>query len=154
MRNALIAIVLVAICQFSAKASERISFGLDIPVVATEYRTAGHYETRVETVLVEAAKEVNEWVPAVIETRIINNEAVKVVIQEGFFRKAIIPARYESRTVTVWVPDVYVAAPVVYSSYYTPVYCGPVYYSRPSFGVSFGFGWHGDSHSHSSGHHR
>jgi hypothetical protein len=68
----------------------------------------GHYETRTEDVLVEPAHEERQWVPPVYQERFEHGRHCRlVVVREGYYECIRVPARYECRTVRVWVPGHY-----------------------------------------------
>lgn len=69
------------------------------------YRAPGHYEYRVERVLVEPAHTDRVWVPPVVEHRHDRfGRHYDVVVRPGYYREICHPARYENRRVRVWVP--------------------------------------------------
>jgi len=67
-----------------------------------------HYETRTERVLVENAHYERQWVPAPAYTVYERWGATYTVpARSGYWTKVYIPARYETRTVSVLVPGYY-----------------------------------------------
>lgn len=81
-----------------------------VPTVAlyrprpSPYEQRGHYETRTETVLVEAARCERRWVPAVYETRCDRwGRHYSVLVSAAHFETVQLPARYETRQMQVWV---------------------------------------------------
>jgi len=75
----------------------------------------GHYETRYEAVLVEPARCERRWVPDACETRYDHHgRPYTVCVRRGYWSEQHIPARYETRAVSVWVPGYYQDVPVVY----------------------------------------
>ncbi|HYG76748.1 MAG TPA: hypothetical protein VEK08_17220 [Planctomycetota bacterium] len=65
-------------------------------------------EVREEQVLVEPARCEKVWVPEVVEMRHDRRgRPYEVVIQEGYYKDVHVPARYETRCVTVVVPGYY-----------------------------------------------
>jgi hypothetical protein len=108
-----------------ADASERVSVGLNFgspvyyapaPVVERRW-IPGHYETRVENVVIEPRHVDRQWVPEVRSTfRDAYGAPYTVVTSAGFYREYVVPARLERREVQVWVPGCYEGAAVVYSA--------------------------------------
>ena len=92
----------------------------------------GHYETRVERVLVCAERHERVRIEPVYETRYYNGVPQTVLVNPGGWREVCVPARYENRTVQVWVPG-------CVSYYAAPRYYAPSYYSSPSFGLDLNF---------------
>lgn len=64
----------------------------------------GHYETRVERVIVAPERVERQWIGAAYETRYIHGRPQTVLVRDGFYRDVIVPARVEERYVKVWVP--------------------------------------------------
>jgi len=63
----------------------------------------GHWETRSERVLVEAAYYETRYVPAVYETRCGWHGHYQVVVKPACHERVLVPARYEARNTRVWV---------------------------------------------------
>jgi len=61
---------------------------------------------RTETVLVEGAHYESQWVPEQYTTVYdAHGCSRRVLVAEGYWTKVLVPARYETRTIKVWVPD-------------------------------------------------
>lgn len=71
----------------------------------------GHYETRIETVVVSPARVEKVWVEPVLESRVRNGKEVLVEVSPGYFKYVECPARVETREVRTWVPGYYVDGP-------------------------------------------
>jgi hypothetical protein len=99
----------------------------------------GYYETRTETVMVAPERIERQWVePVFVIRHDSEGRSYSVKLSDGYFREVVIPARYETRTVQVWVPVTY-AAPV-YVAPVPSVVGGAFYHGRHvSVGVGFGF---------------
>jgi hypothetical protein len=79
--------------------------------------SGGYYTNQVQTVCVAPAHYERQWVPAQCETFTDSEGRVCTrVVREGYWMDVLVPAQYESRVVSVWVP-----APA------------------PSVGIGFGF---------------
>ena len=136
-----IAAAIISLAAFAQRAEARdhgrVAIGINLggpsyraPAVEQRY-VPGHYETRYETVLVEPASEQRRWAPDLRETRYDRyGRPYTVVVRGGYWERVCVPARYETRAVSVWVPGYYQACAV-------PVYERP----RPRFnlGAFFGF---------------
>ena len=122
----------------------RLSFGgpvypapvVAVPAVERQF-VPGHYESRTETVLVEAAHYERVYVAPIYETRYDRwRRPYTVCVRNGYYNDVYVPARYGNRVVSVWVPgywqEVAVAAPPV-------CYPAPVYRPRPWWDVGFSF---------------
>lgn len=99
---------------------------------------SGYYETRTETVMVVPERIGKQWVEPVFVTRYDSaGRPFSEKVSDGYYREVVIPARYETQVVRVWVPSV-VAAPVVAPA---PSVVGGVFYGgrHVSVGVGFGF---------------
>lgn len=69
-------------------------------------RPRGHYETRTEQVLAEPARVQRRWVPDEYEYRHAAwGRREYVLVRPGHHEEVMIPARYETREVRVWVED-------------------------------------------------
>ena len=98
------------------------------PIIASP----GYYQTQYQSVLVEPEHKVRQFVPPVYETRRdVYGRPYTVIVREGYYTEACVPARYESRPVQVFVPGCAVQAPV---SVYAPA---PVYRPRASLFFKF-----------------
>ena len=114
-------IVGLAALSGSAEAHDhgRVAVGINLggpsycaPAVEQRY-VPGHYENRYETVLVEPASEERRWVPELLETRYDRHgRRYTVIVREGYWERVCVPARYETREISVWVPGYYEAYPV------------------------------------------
>lgn len=134
-------LVICALFGMSAQAATRVDFGFGIgggyapyypaPVYTAPVYSApacgGHYETRVERVLVCAERCERVRTDPVYETRYYNGVPQTVCVNAGGWRDVCVPARYENRTVQVWVPG------------YVSYYAAPRYYAAPSFGLDLNF---------------
>lgn len=106
-----------------AAASERVSVGLNFgtpvyyapaPVVERRW-IPGHYETRVQNVVVEPRHVDRQWVPEVRSTfRDAYGAPYSVVTSAGYYREFVVPARVERREVQVYVPGFYENCGVAY----------------------------------------
>ena len=76
-----------------------VGLGFSQPVYAE-----GHYETRLERVLIAPQHLERHWVEPVYETRYINGYPQSVLVRGGYHSDVVIPARFEDRYVSVWVP--------------------------------------------------
>jgi hypothetical protein len=77
------------------------------PVVERRW-VPGHYETSVQTMLVEPEHIERQWVPPVVETRQdYRGQPYSVQVRPGYYVKVRAPARYETREVQTWVPGYY-----------------------------------------------
>ena len=65
--------------------------------------TCGHYENRQQTVLVCAAYTERTWIEPTYGTIYHCGEYHRVQVSAGYWQSYIIPARYETRWVRVWV---------------------------------------------------
>jgi|SRR6185295_165987 len=86
----------------TASAASHVDVGVGIGV-APSY-SEGHYETRIERVLVSPEHYERRWVDAVVETRYIRGRPQRVEIHSGYYTDVFVPARFEERRVSVWVP--------------------------------------------------
>lgn len=69
----------------------------------------GHYETTTQTVMVEPERYEEQYVPPVYKTILLKDGTqVTVKVSDGYYTKVLVPARYETRVVQVWVPGYYV----------------------------------------------
>ncbi|MCY2924438.1 MAG: hypothetical protein NT031_03215, partial [Planctomycetota bacterium] len=83
------------------------------PAVEQVLVSPGHYEDRVETVLVEQGHWQKVCVPAVQQMVYDRHGRAKVVTVVPERREKVwVPDRFETRTVRVWVPPVYATRPV------------------------------------------
>lgn len=103
---------------------------------------SGYYETRTETVMVAPERVERQWVePVFVIRHDSEGKSYSVKLSDGYYREVVIPARYETRAVQVWVPVTY-AVPVA-PAYVAPVPSvvgGAFYHGRHvSVGVGFGF---------------
>ena len=84
-------------------------FGLVIHHSDRERRRCipGYYEERTERILVEPEHCERRWAPAIYETRHHgrHGRGYEVCVHEGYWEEYTVPARYECRTVRVWVPE-------------------------------------------------
>lgn len=92
----------LAFCSRTAQASSHwdVGVGLGFAQPAPAY---GHYETRVERVLVSPEHYERRWVDAVYETRISHGYSTTFMIRSGYWTEVVVPARFEDRYVKVWV---------------------------------------------------
>jgi len=82
------------------------------PIYPTgQYFISGYYETKTEIVLVEPERVEKQYVPPVYETKYENGKPVVVMIVEGYYRDVVIPAKYETREVRIWVPGYWSSLP-------------------------------------------
>ena len=92
----------------------------------------GHYETRVETVLVEPEHLERRWIPPVVEMREdYRGRPYSVLVKPGYHVAVRIPARYETREVQTWIPGYYedvAVNPVLVQPVVPSVYCPLVSY--------------------------
>ena len=108
---AVLAAAALASAAGRAQAHDRFAIGVSIgapvrvaPVVERRW-VPGHYETRIETVLLEAEHYERVWAPPLYETRYTwNGRPYTVCVREGCYRNVLAPARYGSRETAVWVP--------------------------------------------------
>ena len=106
--------------------------------VASVY-TSGYYETRNETVMVAPERVERHWVAPVFVTKYDSaGKPYSEKVSEGYYQDVVIPARYETQTVRVWVSGL--PAPV-YAAPAPVVVGGGAFYSgrHVSVGVGFGF---------------
>lgn len=69
---------------------------------------AGHYTYETQRVCVQPESRQRVWCPPVYETRRLScGRYVRVLVKAGHYTYKTIPARYETRTVKVWVPGHY-----------------------------------------------
>jgi hypothetical protein len=129
MKSMFLAVILFAVCS-CVSASERISIGVEVPVVSGPvYYSGGHYETRTVSVLVEPAQRQYVVIKPEYVEKVVVNGVLTEVKHSALYEERIIPARYETRCETVWVPG-YVVEPS----------------ARIGFGFGFGFGFHDHDH--------
>lgn len=126
MNKAILAILLAACFAGSAKAA-------DLYISGGGRYVAGHYERRIEQVLVEPGHYERTWVEAITETREEGGKIVTVTIRPGYYNRIWVPDRYEAREVNVWIPGYYIQ-------------------ERPTFFLGFGFGHRHHHHHHHHGH--
>jgi hypothetical protein len=92
-----------------------IEFRLGNPAPAVTQRwVEGHYITQTQSVLVEAAHYENRWVAPVTELRYDRHgRSYLLQLRPGCYEQVLVPDRYETRCVQVWVPGYWetVAAP-------------------------------------------
>jgi hypothetical protein len=80
-------------------------------VVGPRY-VAGHYEWRLQKVLVEPEHYEQRWVPPVTEMRTDEKgNSYTVEVRAGYYERVLVPARYEDRWVQVWIPGHHRSAP-------------------------------------------
>ncbi|HEY3321748.1 MAG TPA: hypothetical protein VGP72_14855 [Planctomycetota bacterium] len=118
----LLALPLVLQTRTASAANWGVSFGLGWhrpapvvfapPVVERDW-VPEHYETRMEQVLVEAGHYEKQWVSDTREFRRDRWGHGYSTARSGYWTEVYVPARYETRTVSVLVPGYYrdVAAP-------------------------------------------
>jgi hypothetical protein len=137
---AIAGLVVCAAFGMSAQAATRVDFGIGLgggyapyypaPVYAAPYYAApvceGHYETRVERILVASEGRERRYIQPVYETRYYNGVPQSFCVNQGGWTEVYVPARYENRSVQVWVPGC--------ASYYV----APRYVT-PSFGLDLNF---------------
>jgi hypothetical protein len=83
--------------------------------------SSGYYEMRTETVLVTPERIERQWIEPVFVIKYDQTgKPYRIKISEGYYREIVIPARYETRIVQVWVPATIVVGGL-------------------SFGIGFGF---------------
>ena len=76
-------------------------------VVERSY-VSGHYETRIDTVMVSPAHYETQVLPAQFQTSVdVNGKLVTLQVAPASTQTLLVPARYESREVSVWVPGFY-----------------------------------------------
>lgn len=105
---------------FSPKAAHAASswdVGLGIGFARPAPAPCGHYETRVERVLVEPEHIERRWVDAVYETRYVRGYSTTFMVRSGYWTDVVVPARVEDRYVRVWVPSCPPPAPVITSGF-------------------------------------
>lgn len=129
------AMAVVVVCGASAQAATRVDFGFGFGGGYAPYYPApvyaapvceGHYETRIERILVAPECRERRWAEPVYETRYYNGVPQSFCVSQGGWREVCVPAHYENRSVQVWVPGC------------TPYYYAPRYVS-PSFGLDLNF---------------
>jgi hypothetical protein len=99
--------------------------------------SSGYYETRTETVMIAPEQVERQWVNPVFVTKYDSvGRPYNDKVADGYYREVVVPARYEVRTVRVWVPGYYYGP--VYSA---PALVGGAFYSgrHVSAGIGFGF---------------
>lgn len=134
MLAALLAAGLLFAAAPRATAADHFAFSLNFgsrpclaPAIARRW-VEGHYETRVETVLVAPGHYEREWVHPLYATRYTaSGRPYTVLVREGYYREVWAPARYETRATRVWAPGCWQEVPVAPRP------------GRPSFGFYFGF---------------
>ena len=101
-----------------------------VVVVPQRQWVEGHYEERSENVCVQQAGMVQEYVPAVVETRQTPyGRPYTVMVSPAGYRQVAVPARYETRTVRTFVPGHFVDGPPAYVEAAPPA---PVVYTQPA----------------------
>jgi hypothetical protein len=107
-------LVLACAAKPAAAAHVGLSVGVGVPVYSGGYGySGGHYETRVERVLVAPERHDRHWVEPVYQTCYSRGFAETVIVRLGYWHEACLPARYEERYVQVWVPGCAVYGPPV-----------------------------------------
>ncbi|HLX63851.1 MAG TPA: hypothetical protein VKX17_21445 [Planctomycetota bacterium] len=91
--------------------------GIGIGVARPAPVPCGHYETRIERVLIEPEHIERRVVDPVYETRYIRGNPTTFMVRAGYTADVVIPARYEDRYVKVWVPSCPPPAPVITSGF-------------------------------------
>lgn len=81
----------------------------------------GHYETRLQTVLIYAGHYESRWVSAPLYNR------YGQCVRQGYYVNVYVPPQYGTRAVQVWVAD-----PPRYA-YARPTYQQPVTYQQPEY---------------------
>jgi len=96
-----------------------------------QYYISGYYETRTETVLVEPERIERVYVQPVYETRQdATGKPLVVMVADGYYRDVVIPAKYATREVRVWIPGYWAT---------TPVRVGPPVVVEPRSGLDIDF---------------
>ena len=117
LKRFVLSMCFVGLTALSAQARDRVGLDINIgggdppppPPVAVQ---TGHYETRTETVLVEPEHRERQYVPRVTETRHdIYGRTYTLLVREAYYQEVIVPARYETRQVQVYVPEVVYVQP-------------------------------------------
>lgn len=101
------ALLLVCFASQTASASERFSFGFGV-----SESMYGRYETRLVTVLAEPARHEYIVIRAEYIEKVVVNGVETDIRHPAQYEDRVIPARYETRYETVWVPG-YVVEPSV-----------------------------------------
>ncbi len=95
---------------FSATASAEAShggvyIGIDSGPRYAEHYASGYWTYRTESVLVEPARYRRVWVePQYTRVTYGDGSVALMKVRDGYYRDEYLPARYEARTVRVWVP--------------------------------------------------
>lgn len=70
--------------------------------VVTVYET-GHYETRIERVIIAPAVSTRRWIPETVQEIKNSDGSISRTVIPGRFEEMTVPALYEDRTYQVWV---------------------------------------------------
>lgn len=103
----LMGLVALACAPHSAEASHGgVYIGIDSgPRYAAEHYASGYWTYRTESVLVEPARYQRVWVePQYTRVTYSDGSVALIKVRDGYYRDEYLPARYEARTVRVWVP--------------------------------------------------
>ena len=113
--------------------------------LGVEHNTAnGHYETRIERVLVGGQTE-DRYVPPVYETRTdANGQPFQYMAQAGRTERVVVPAHWENVERQVYVEDYYSSGPFVNFGFG---------FGRSNWGHSGGWDHRGGGWDHGSSHH-